>query len=233
MAKEEIKEYQKNWREKNIAKRKEYSKQYYKNNKENNKTMQKKYYENNKEKIQEYQKNNRKNNKEKIQEYQKNYREKNKEKLKNYRENNKDKLKIYCKNNKEKLKIYREKNKEKINLYNFNRRKAEPLIRLKHNLGNRIRLAIKSKNFTKSKRTLDMLGCDLHTAKAHLEKQFTKGMTWDNHGEWHIDHIIPCASAKTEEELIKLFHYTNLQPLWAADNMSKSDKIIEKQLFLL
>ena len=216
--KEETKEYQKKWREKNIAKRKEYSKQYYKNNKENNKTMQKKYYE---------------NNKEKIQEYQKNYRENNKDKLKNHRENNKEKLKIYRENNKEKLKIYREKNKEKINLYNLNRRKAEPLIRLKHNLGNRIRLAIKSKNFTKSNGTLEILGCDLKTIKLHLEKQFTKGMSWDNYNEWHIDHIIPCASAKTEEELIKLFHYTNLQPLWAAENMSKGKKIIEKQLFLL
>jgi hypothetical protein len=73
-----------------------------------------------------------------------------------------------------------------------------------------------------------MLGCDLHTAKAHLEKQFTDGMTWANHGEWHIDHIIPCASAKTEEELIKLFHYENLQPLWAIDNLKKGAKIILK-----
>ena len=78
-----------------------------------------------------------------------------------------------------------------------------------------------------------MIGCDLKTIKAHLEKQFTKGMNWENQGKWHVDHIIPCASAKTEEELIKLFHYTNLQPLWAIDNILKKDKIIEKQLFLL
>jgi hypothetical protein len=51
-------------------------------------------------------------------------------------------------------------------------------------------------------------------------------MSWDNHGEWHIDHIIPLSSAKNESDLYKLFHYTNLQPLWAFDNLSKGNKII-------
>jgi hypothetical protein len=51
-------------------------------------------------------------------------------------------------------------------------------------------------------------------------------MNWSNRKEWHIDHIIPLSSAKTEEELLKLFHYTNLQPLWANDNIKKSNKIL-------
>jgi hypothetical protein len=51
-------------------------------------------------------------------------------------------------------------------------------------------------------------------------------MTWDNHGEWHIDHIIPISSGKTEDEVLKLCHYTNLQPLWKEDNLKKSDKIL-------
>jgi hypothetical protein len=51
-------------------------------------------------------------------------------------------------------------------------------------------------------------------------------MNWSNRNLWHIDHIIPLASAKTEEEMIKLCHYTNLQPLWAIENMSKGSKII-------
>jgi hypothetical protein len=75
-----------------------------------------------------------------------------------------------------------------------------------------------------------MLGVDWEVAKVHIERQFTKGMNWDNQGEWHIDHIIPLASANNKEELIKLCHYTNLQPLWAEDNLSKSDKIIEQQI---
>jgi len=61
--------------------------------------------------------------------------------------------------------------------------------------------------------------------KEHLEKQFDENMTWDNYGEWHIDHIIPLSSANTEEEMYKLCHYTNLQPLWAIDNIIKANTI--------
>jgi len=62
--------------------------------------------------------------------------------------------------------------------------------------------------------------------KKHIEKQFTKGMSWKNQGDWHIDHIMPLASANTIEETIRLCHYTNLQPLWALDNLEKGAKII-------
>ena len=62
--------------------------------------------------------------------------------------------------------------------------------------------------------------------KEHLELQFVDGMSWDNRSEWHIDHIIPLSSAKTDEEIYKLCHYTNLQPLWAEDNLKKSNKIL-------
>lgn len=186
-------------------------------------------------------------------EYDRLYREKNKEKLKNnriiYIQENKEKLKFSKKlwrkkniqnireYNKEYHKLYRINNKEKIKeqhrLYQKNKRQNNLLYKLKSNLSCRMHHGLKAKNYIKSQRTLEILGCDLETIKSHLEKQFTKGMNWNNQGEWHIDHIIPCASAKTEEELIKLFHYTNLQPLWAEDNRNKSDKIIEKQLFLL
>ena len=66
-----------------------------------------------------------------------------------------------------------------------------------------------------------MLGCSWEELKTHIENQFTEGMSWDRLSEIHIDHIIPLASATTEEDLIKLAHYTNLQPLWAKDNISK------------
>jgi len=58
-------------------------------------------------------------------------------------------------------------------------------------------------------------------------------MTLDNQGKWHLDHIIPLATTKTEKDVIRLNHYTNFQPLWAKDNLSKGYKIIEKQLVLL
>lgn len=65
------------------------------------------------------------------------------------------------------------------------------------------------------------LGTTWDKAKQHIESQFTDGMTWGNYGEWHIDHIKPLANAKTEVDVIRLSHYTNLQPLWAKDNMKK------------
>ena len=81
---------------------------------------------------------------------------------------------------------------------------------------------------SKSAATLELLGCSVEELKKHLENQFIKGMTWNNYGlhGWHIDHIKPCASfdLTKEEEQRKCFHYTNLQPLWAKDNLSKSNK---------
>ena len=93
-------------------------------------------------------------------------------------------------------------------------------------------MAFKSKGWVKYNKTMEMLGVSIETAKAYLERQFTNGMTWENQGEWHIDHIIPLSSAKDEEALRKLCHYTNLQPLWAIDNLKKGDKIVETQIKL-
>ena len=77
-----------------------------------------------------------------------------------------------------------------------------------------------------------MVGMSSIEFKANLEKQFKDGMSWENYGYrgWHIDHIIPISSANNEEELIKLCHYTNLQPLWAVDNFKKGSKIIQQPL---
>jgi len=67
-----------------------------------------------------------------------------------------------------------------------------------------------------------LIGCSKEELKWHLEKQFKPGMTWDNYGKWHVDHIIPLYTAKTEQEVYKLYHYTNLQPLWAEENLRKN-----------
>tara|TARA_R110000744_G_scaffold378336_1_gene494331 strand:+ start:309 stop:767 length:459 start_codon:yes stop_codon:yes gene_type:complete len=101
-----------------------------------------------------------------------------------------------------------------------------PIIRLKVNLRSRTGIAFKRMGYAKSTKTQELLGTEWEVCKEHIEKQFTKGMDWDNYGDWHIDHIIPLASAKTENRLVDLCHYLNLQPLWAEDNFKKGSKVI-------
>lgn len=102
----------------------------------------------------------------------------------------------------------------------------DPLFKLANLIRCRLRHFLKLKNLNKKYKMSQYLGCTLGELKKHLESQFKKGMTWENQGKWHIDHIIPLASAKTEKEIYKLCHYSNLQPLWARDNIKKNDKII-------
>lgn len=125
-------------------------------------------------------------------------------------------------------KKYREKYPEYAKVYRRERRKVDPKFKIIGNLRNRLCSVLKYKKWNKNNSFRQYIGCSLEELKSHLENQFTEGMAWDNHGKWHIDHIIPLSSANTEEELYKLCHYTNLQPLWAIDNMKKSNKIISK-----
>jgi hypothetical protein len=77
-------------------------------------------------------------------------------------------------------------------------------------------------------RTEKMIGCTIEQLKIHLEARFKRGMTWDNHGScWHIDHIIPMAhfDLTDERQLLAASHYTNMQPMWASENLAKSDKL--------
>ena len=101
------------------------------------------------------------------------------------------------------------------------------LVKLTCNIRCRVKNFLKSKNINKTNKTFNIVGCSPELLKEHLEKQFTESMSWDNHGKfgWHIDHIIPLSSAKNEEEIYKLCHYTNLQPLWWKENLSKGVKI--------
>jgi hypothetical protein len=95
---------------------------------------------------------------------------------------------------------------------------------------NRIRGALKNYENRNKTHTFEYVGCNLQELREHLEKQFWEGMTWDNQVEWHIDHIRPCASfdLSIEDERHKCFHYTNLQPLWAHDNLSKGSKYCQE-----
>ena len=106
----------------------------------------------------------------------------------------------------------------------------DPLFKMSRYMRTRIYQAFAAGNYTKRSKTYHMLGCSFKTLQAYIEKLFTAGMSWDNQGKWHLDHILPLAAATTEEELIALSHHTNLQPLWAKDNISKGDKYCPKEL---
>lgn len=102
----------------------------------------------------------------------------------------------------------------------------DPIFRLECNLRSRVKNAIKSDAGEKATGTIELLGCTIQDVRIFLEAEFEPGMSWDNYGEWHIDHMKPCAKFNLEdpEEQKKCFHWTNLQPLWAIDNLKKGDR---------
>jgi hypothetical protein len=163
------------------------------------------------------------------------WREKNPEQFSEYR-------KKYYNNNKEKIaeqsKATYEKHKEKYNSINrkyqkdnhivlMQKRKkridASPLLQFKERIRQLVKNSFYRLKHNKNRRTSQILGADWEIVKKHFVSQFKDGMTWEAFiaGDIHVDHIQPLASAKTEEELIALCHYTNLQPLWCLDNLSK------------
>ena len=145
-------------------------------------------------------------------EYRKDYRNENKEKI---RERQKEYDKKRYQENKDKI-------IEKINEYRKNRYKTDPLFRLKLCIRSMVKRAIKTK------RTEKIIGCTYQELKEHLESQFTEGMSWQNYGKfgWHVDHILPLSwfVLTNPEEVAKANHYTNLQPLWAEDNLFKGNR---------
>lgn len=93
-----------------------------------------------------------------------------------------------------------------------------------------MRDAFRRGGYTKTTKTCEMLGCTFKELQKHIERQFQEGMTWENMGQWHIDHVLPLAAAKTLADMLKLAHYTNLQPLWAEDNLNKRDSYDAQEL---
>jgi hypothetical protein len=229
---------QKKWRKENDDKVKYRSQLYYEENKEgikkkgmiyrleNKEEMLikgKKYRNENREKINEQLKLWKINNKEKVLLGQKIYREKNKIKLQEYRQE-------YRVKNIDKIDENRKKTQHLINFYLKNKRDSNPVYKLTVNMRSRVKSYLKITNIVKKSKTFEIVGCTPEFLKEHLEKQFKDGMSWENYGlyGWHIDHMIPLSSAKTEEEVYELCHYVNLQPLWVEDNLRKGNKIIEK-----
>lgn len=165
-----------------------------------------KYYEENKERVIERAREWRINNPERHQELQA-------EALKRHQERRKD-----------------PEYREHLNKQVRDRRANDPYHRMHINLRHRCCTAITLQNGVKSASTLELLGVDdISVVREHLESLFQPGMTWENHGlrGWHIDHIRPCASfdLTDPEQQRACFHYTNLQPLWAHENLSKGDRL--------
>lgn|SRR5574343_607479 len=175
--------------------------------------------------------------------YNKEYNIKNKEirslKAKIYYQNNKEvikkKVKAYCSNNKEKIRADRKNNYiknrasiiKKTGDYRKKRIKEDHGYKLISLLRHRLNESLKRKKWLKNTHFYEYIGCDLNKLKSHIESQFQYGMNWSNHSKdgWHIDHIVPLSSAKTEEELYQLCHYSNLRPLWAIENLRKGKNV--------
>jgi hypothetical protein len=190
-----------------------YKKEYAEKNKEKLREKSKEYYSKNKDYIKgkEIEKYNA--GKDKKINYQKEYSEKNKEKIKNYKSE-------YSKINRDKIREY------KTN-YQRERRKNDPVFKLKGVVSRLIRNSLKCKGLSKNKKSIDILGCDIKFFKEYLEFKFTDDMSWSNYGViWDVDHIIPLATAVNEDDVIRLNHYTNLQPLDSYVNrFIKRDKL--------
>jgi hypothetical protein len=164
------------------------------------------------------------------------YREKNREILR-------EKSKVYKKNNPEKVKKARykfflenpnymkdwvSKNRERDNQIkrrsDKKRRNENEIYKMTRLVRNSIRSSIKSLNFKKKTKTSIILGCTMEEFIIYIKSTFKEGMTLENYGEWHLDHIKPISMAKTYEEAIELNHYTNFQALWAIENLKKYNK---------
>ena len=174
-------------------------------------------------------------NKDKQREYQRRSREKNREK-------NREKERIRYNDNKEKWQQHYILNKESLLAQSKEYKKSDkyrryakqymaqrlqdPSLKLAHNLRCRIRRAVVQISKSKSASMKALLGCSIDELRVHLESLFKEGMSWDNYGEWHIDHIKPVSSFDLSdyEQQRQCFHYTNIQPLWAIENLVKSDK---------
>lgn len=245
--KEKITAYYKQWRLDNKAKNTINSKQWYLDNKDILAVKHTQYYLNNKAKIAIKQKQYRLNNKNILTIKRKQYSIDNKAKIavnsKQYNLNNKAKnavnSKQYHLNNKAKIAVkqkqYYLNNKAKIagrqKLYVRQRLKTDLLFSIKRKLRSLVCNAFKRIGKNKPARTEQLLGCTWIEAKAHFESLFQEGMRWENHGVWHIDHIRPVASFKADE-LYLMNHISNLQPLWAEENLGPK-KVFDKTKWTL
>ena len=188
-------------------------------------TRERKWKQNNREKCRasgrKWRENNREKCRERTRKYYKANREKRRAKHREWVQNNREKYDLYNKEYRQ-----RPENKKRANARCRERTKTDPLYKIKKNLRCRFYHALKGK--LKSARTMTLIGCSIPHLMDHLEQQFQPGMTWENYGTWHMDHMMPMASfdLNDPEQQRQCCHYTNLQPMWATENMCKNAKVI-------
>ena len=243
-----VADYQRKYRQKHMekikAKKREYHQQnkeeiaakrreYYQKNKEEIAAIMVKYYQQNKEKVAAKKREYRQENKEEIAAYQREYHQKNKEKLA-------AKRREYYQKNKEEINArsreYKKKNKDHLTVYYRNyvrtKRQNDPKYNLISRLRTRMNGAVKAAGLDKKcASTIELLGISTQGLKEWLEAQFTEGMTWENRSDWHVDHRVPCdAFDLTVDQNQRIcFWYKNLQPLWAEENIQKSNAYTEEE----
>lgn len=161
--------------------------------------------------------------KEKQKEYMKDYQQANKKHLREMKKLQIAKNPKYAASLKQSKKEWREANPNYINEYNKRRKAVDPEFKLRMYLRSRINKAIR--RIVKQGSAVKDLGCSIEYFKNYIELKFKSLMSWDNYGEWELDHIIPLAkfNLTIREEFEKACHYTNYQPLWKADNRAKRD----------
>jgi hypothetical protein len=176
------------------------------------KSCAKQYYQDHKEEKKQYDKQYYQDHKEEIKQYHRQYNQDHKEEKKQY--------------NKQYRQDHKEERKQYHRQYENKKYKTDITFRLRSIISKAIRKSIKrNKN---GYHWEDLVGYTLDDLKQHLEKQFKDGMSWDNYGEWHIDHVIPQSWFKydsyNDREFKQCWALANLQPMWAEENISKQDR---------
>jgi hypothetical protein len=213
--------------------------------KERQKAADRKWHATNREKVAEknrkWREANREKNAERVRKWQKANPKKVSEGNRKYREANavrlaEQKRKYYaanCEKINKKNREYRAANLELVRSQSRTKsrtqhakKKSDPIYQMARRVRGRMRMALRERGFCKESKTAKTIGCSWKQFAKHIESQFADGMSWDNRSEWHLDHVVPLACATTIEGLEKLSHYTNIRPLWADENLRKSDNLV-------
>ena len=206
-----------------------YGRKYRQENKEKITAKSREYYQENKEKIAAKSREYYQENKEKIAAKEREYRQENKEKVtarhSKYRQENKEKITA-------KSREYYQENKEKIHKYYKKRYHSDPEYNLICRLRTRMSKVVKAAGLDKKcDSTSELLGISPSGLKEWLERQFTEGMTWENRSDWHVDHRVPITAfdLTVDQNQRICFWYKNLHPMWAKDNLQKSNTYTEEE----